>query len=268
MGNNVSVIILEPRSLVREGLTSLVETHSYRVIAGAASALDLGGAAVANAPKLVILSGHSVGNAAAEASAVRRLWPDAKIVLLFEQTSGTDLDWLLTSQIDACLPLCVSAETLVGTLRRILDQRQRVFLVEVSAWRSTPMKCEHVALSADPATLLVDCVAAPATEARVRSTGLQMGAVRLENRAGPGISSSKNMPKLSDREEQILKDLVKGHSNKLIARTCAVTEATVKVHIKSILRKARVANRTQAAVWALENGYADEAASNPMPVAA
>jgi two-component system nitrate/nitrite response regulator NarL len=38
-----------------------------------------------------------------------------------------------------------------------------------------------------------------------------------------------------------------------------MTEATVKVHMKSIMRKIRVANRTQVAIWALENGYsADE----------
>jgi len=45
----------------------------------------------------------------------------------------------------------------------------------------------------------------------------------------------------------------------VIARTCDITEATVKSHMKSILRKIRVANRTQAAIWALEHGHpADE----------
>jgi two-component system, NarL family, nitrate/nitrite response regulator NarL len=266
MGNNVSAIIIEPRSLVREGLVSLLENHSYRVLARVASALAIDAAAISDAPRLVILGGNSVDNTAAEASTVRRLWPDTKIVLLFEQASGTDLNWLLTSQIDVCIPLSVSPETLVRTLQRILDQGQRVFLLEASAWHSTPMKYEDGALS--QATRPVDRVAAPAVEPGLRSTGLQMGAVRPENRAGHGISSSKNMPKLSHREEQILKDLVKGHSNKLIARTCAVAEATVKVYVKSILRKTRVANRTQAAVWALENGYADEAAGNPIPMAA
>ena len=57
---------------------------------------------------------------------------------------------------------------------------------------------------------------------------------------------------------KILDSLVKGHANKVIARKCAISEATVKVHMKSILRKIRVANRTQAAVWALEHGYCDE----------
>ena len=66
----------------------------------------------------------------------------------------------------------------------------------------------------------------------------------------------RNHPGLSEREAQILDGLVKGHANKVIARTCDITEATVKVHMKSILRKIRVDNRTQAAIWAMENGYA------------
>src|SRR5262249_5067797 len=64
--------------------------------------------------------------------------------------------------------------------------------------------------------------------------------------------SQPNAPRLSEREAQILDGLVQGHANKVIARTCDITEATVKVHMKSILRKIQVANRTQAAVWALE----------------
>jgi two-component system nitrate/nitrite response regulator NarL len=54
---------------------------------------------------------------------------------------------------------------------------------------------------------------------------------------------------------QVLDGLVKGQANKVIARACDMAEATVKVHVKGILRKIRVANRTQAAIWALESGY-------------
>ena len=53
--------------------------------------------------------------------------------------------------------------------------------------------------------------------------------------------------------------MVRGHSNKMIARTCGVTDATIKVHMKSILRKIRVANRTQAAIWAIGQGYGADA---------
>ena len=55
---------------------------------------------------------------------------------------------------------------------------------------------------------------------------------------------------VSRRETSILRLLMKGTSNKLIARQLVITEATVKVHIKAILRKLRLHNRTQAAMWA------------------
>jgi two-component system, NarL family, nitrate/nitrite response regulator NarL len=56
--------------------------------------------------------------------------------------------------------------------------------------------------------------------------------------------------KLSAREAQILGCLREGAPNKLIARKLDITEATIKVHVKAILRKIGVTNRTQAAMWA------------------
>lgn len=58
---------------------------------------------------------------------------------------------------------------------------------------------------------------------------------------------------LSIREAEILQCLMQGAPNKVIARKLDVAEATVKVHIKAILRKIRVANRTQAAMWAVNH---------------
>ena len=59
--------------------------------------------------------------------------------------------------------------------------------------------------------------------------------------------------KLSPREMMILQSLMGGEANKVIARKLDITEATIKVHVKSILRKIGAANRTQAALWASEN---------------
>jgi len=59
---------------------------------------------------------------------------------------------------------------------------------------------------------------------------------------------------LSVQETRIMSYLIAGNSNKLIARKINITEATVKVHVKAILRKIRVQNRTQAVVWAMKNG--------------
>jgi two-component system, NarL family, nitrate/nitrite response regulator NarL len=65
------------------------------------------------------------------------------------------------------------------------------------------------------------------------------------------ISAGSPIRTLSAREAEILHCLMQGAPNKIIARKLEVAEATVKVHIKAILRKIRVANRTQAAMWAV-----------------
>jgi two-component system nitrate/nitrite response regulator NarL len=56
--------------------------------------------------------------------------------------------------------------------------------------------------------------------------------------------------KLSNREAQILTCLKDGAPNKVIARKLNLSEATVKVHVKTILKKIGAGNRTQAALWA------------------
>jgi two-component system nitrate/nitrite response regulator NarL len=72
---------------------------------------------------------------------------------------------------------------------------------------------------------------------------------RQENTAEPKLSDVKEC-KLSAREAQILTCLTKGEPNKVIARKLDITEATIKVHVKAILRKIGASNRTQAAMWA------------------
>lgn len=68
---------------------------------------------------------------------------------------------------------------------------------------------------------------------------------------------------LSARELDVLGCVSQGMSNKVIARKCDVSEGTVKVHVRAILRKIRVKNRTEAARWAWDNGLgADGRAGN------
>jgi two-component system, NarL family, nitrate/nitrite response regulator NarL len=59
---------------------------------------------------------------------------------------------------------------------------------------------------------------------------------------------------LSQRELDIIRSLADGHTNKSIAKELSITEATVKVHIKTVLRKLGAANRTQVAIWAVQHG--------------
>jgi two-component system nitrate/nitrite response regulator NarL len=67
------------------------------------------------------------------------------------------------------------------------------------------------------------------------------------------LAQASDTRMLSNREAEILQCLMHGAPNKIIARQLDVAEATVKVHVKAILRKIQVANRTQAAMWAVEH---------------
>jgi NarL family two-component system response regulator LiaR len=62
---------------------------------------------------------------------------------------------------------------------------------------------------------------------------------------------------LTDREVQVLKLVAQGHTNKDIAERLVVSEGTVGTHISNILEKLHLANRTQAALYALRRGMVD-----------
>lgn len=59
---------------------------------------------------------------------------------------------------------------------------------------------------------------------------------------------------LSDREAEVANWLMRGTPNKVIARHMSITDATVKVHVKNILKKVGLNSRTQLAVWAMQEG--------------
>jgi len=59
---------------------------------------------------------------------------------------------------------------------------------------------------------------------------------------------------LTARELEILRHVADGLSNKMIARALNITDGTVKLHVKSILRKLGIRSRVEAAVLAVEHG--------------
>jgi two-component system nitrate/nitrite response regulator NarL len=85
------------------------------------------------------------------------------------------------------------------------------------------------------------------------------GALVLEDNIAGLLAHALNAPPpvlhagFTEREREILCLLADGRSNKQIARLLGISDATVKVHIKHLLRKLNVTSRLEAAVWALQN---------------
>lgn len=63
---------------------------------------------------------------------------------------------------------------------------------------------------------------------------------------------------LTPREEEILCLLAEGQSNKVIAKNLGISDGTVKLHVKSILRKLELHSRVEAAVMAVENNFCNK----------
>ncbi|MGA7800442.1 MAG: two-component system response regulator NarL [Gammaproteobacteria bacterium] len=62
---------------------------------------------------------------------------------------------------------------------------------------------------------------------------------------------------LTQQERRILERIATGKSNKMIARELGIAEATVKVHVKHLLKKLNLRGRVEAAVWAVEHACKD-----------
>jgi two-component system nitrate/nitrite response regulator NarL len=261
MGDLTATVVIEARRLIRAALVSLMESHSYKVICSLGSPADIDCNALKDEqPKLVMLGALPAGHLADTMSGIRRCWQDAKIIVLFDNTSSEDLQQLLASDVDVCIPMDASPRTLIDTLELIVCEPLRVVVV---GGRESPSEFSNQTLKNGQALAaeVASSLQAPSSVAMPCAVGLEA--------KGPvdGADADYRLYGLSSREEQILKALVHGYSNKMIARMHSVTEATVKAHMKTILRKIRVANRTQAAIWALRNasfseGLKDEEASN------
>jgi DNA-binding NarL/FixJ family response regulator len=73
-----------------------------------------------------------------------------------------------------------------------------------------------------------------------------------------GRSNGTVQARLTRRQQVVLGELAKGHSNKQIAGTLGLSEATIKVHVAGIMRTLKATNRTQAVITATDAGLLPE----------
>lgn len=108
-----------------------------------------------------------------------------------------------------------------------------------------------------------DGAAVPLVERAALGTGIRVAQATAAV-AGPKKESSivtgRNGARLTRRQREVLERLGQGKPNKVIARDLNMTEATVKVHVRQIMQKFGVSNRTQAALRAKANSAGEQSA--------
>ncbi|MBP2299596.1 LuxR C-terminal-related transcriptional regulator [Azospirillum picis] len=210
-----NVMLVDHDRLFSAALATLIGGGPFRVSAHAASADDaLDVIAEGSEPDLIVLALQD--GMPEEIAGIRRLreGTSARIAVLADTIADRSLSQSLKAGADAYLNKSMSSESLLRSLRLVM-------LGEV-------VYPTHVA-------------------------GLLMSAVN-ERPHSPAPIAVPPSSDLSKREVQILRCLLAGQSNKAIARNLHITESTVKMHFKNVMRKINAQNRTQAAVWAIQNG--------------
>src|SRR5512143_4287108 len=99
----------------------------------------------------------------------------------------------------------------------------------------------------EPEDLMQQLVEAAHGKITISERLTQLLVASLRDKARPATLAEAG---LTEQEARILDHLIAGKRNKLIARDLGITEGTVKVHVKHVLKKLNLRSRVEAAVWA------------------
>jgi len=225
----IEVLIIEPVRLVASGLKHLLLGSSYVVVEEVQARTVLSTLHDKPLPDLVLLGPGTAPFTESARNWVQRNRTEprrSRFVVLADIADSSLVRRLASSGVDAVLSQDISSEVLRCSLDLVM-MGQTLFPPPspYPAWE------QPLSVQAEPIPFPVIAGRSPAS-------------------AKP---KQEREVVLSQRESQVLRWLVDGASNKVIAREMQITETTVKAHIKGVLRKVRATNRTQAAIWALEN---------------
>jgi|SoiMetStandDraft_2_1073263.scaffolds.fasta_scaffold00046_19 two-component system, NarL family, nitrate/nitrite response regulator NarL len=234
-----STVIVGRRPLLREGLRALLQNTCYKIVASTTHASDLKNfRALAGCQPMIIIgvddANDNVVQAAKDIELLRGIFPESKIIIVAEIRAPTDVQQILALGPNGFIANVASRDILLKLLELTQLDQQAIVLS-----RPCPI---------------------PTDQADKRAESADIPSSNLSGMSA--VSFGSKDPTFSKREREILLQLVQGDSNKEIARLYSITESTVKVHLKAILRKVAAHNRTQAAIWAIARGYRSSQASN------
>jgi len=217
----VRILVVDDHTLFRRGLTALLARDPrLSVIGDAADAGEAQRKAKELQPDLILLDNHLPGvNGVNALPALLEVAPRARVLMLTVSEDENDLAAALRNGASGYLLKTIEGDDLTAAIQRA-------------------MRGDSV-IAPEMTNKLVAAYRGAANQA--------VKPAKLAAVAGPIAS-------LSPRELDTLRGIVRGASNKEIAREHGIAETTVKIHVQHILRKLDVSSRVHAAVIANESG--------------
>jgi two-component system nitrate/nitrite response regulator NarL len=212
----VRILVVDDHTLFRRGLTALLARDpQLHVVGDAADAGEALRRAEELQPDLILLDNHLPGvNGVDALPGLREAVPGVRVLMLTVSEDEHDLAAALRGGANGYLLKTIEGDALVAAIMR--------------AMRGESVVAEEM-------------------------TGKLVAAYRDAASPMPAPPVS-GIAQLSPREQEILRGIARGASNKEIARDLGIAETTVKIHVQHVLRKLDVSSRVQAAVIASEQG--------------
>ena len=222
--STISVFVVDDHNLFRRGLVALLsQDEGLRVVGEASDAAEALRLVPVLQPDIILLDNHLPGVLGVDAvRGLRAASPASRVLMLTVSEDAQDLAAALRNGAQGYLLKTIDGDLLAEAIRRAAAGEPVV---------SPELMGKLVAAfqsQGGPAPIAPPFAApAPSTDAPVAAA-----------------------PSLSPREEEVLREIALGASNKEIARTLDIAETTVKIHVQHILRKLGLSSRVQAAVYA------------------
>ncbi|MEH2516389.1 DNA-binding NarL/FixJ family response regulator [Bradyrhizobium sp. AZCC 1610] len=213
--------------LIREGIARILSAANFRTLASVSCADDLSPNKLQSHPSLILMvhAGDDFESAVEHIELLRERHPKARLAVVADHYR--------------------------------LDEMVSAFRAGASGYFIDVMTCDVFVKSIE-LVMMGEIIFPPAFMSSIlqpESDHFARPEPRNDNARAVAFTAERGMTQqLSPREQSIMQCLIAGDSNKSIARKIDIAEATVKVHVKAILRKIRVQNRTQAAIWGMNNG--------------
>ena len=213
------ILVADDHSLFRDGLTSLLTAAGHEIVGEAEDGHRAVQKALNLRPDLVLMDIHMPGLNGLEAlKQIRNQDPSIKIVMLTVSDKNEDLMDAIEAGAN-------------GYLLKILDSH--TFIAKLKG-----LETGQAAITGEMVTQL-------------------MGHLSQRSKQ-PARDADRPTPSLTERELDLLPLIAKGLSNREIAEKLFISENTVKYHIKNLLQKLSLKNRTEAATFAIQQGLVED----------
>lgn len=220
----VTLLVVDDHNLFRRGLVALLgQDPGLQVVGEAGDAAQALRLAPALRPDVILLDNHLPGVRGVDAiRGLREVSPASRVLMLTVSEDEQDLATALRNGAQGYLLKTIDGDLLAQAIRR--------------------------AAAGEP-------VVSPELMGKLVAAFQSQGAPEVDDALVSTLSAkaqvtAESSTPLSPREEDVLREIARGASNKEIARVLDIAETTVKIHVQHILRKLGLSSRVQAAVYA------------------